>query len=346
MTGMHKKKNSPSSEGYIDIDTVFDCDSSDIEEPKKRKTSEFYSQEKMNSKTEQNLILRNPAAQHKNLTNQKSNIILNSSDPNYSSVQKEANKFIFLLHQVVSSPEHPSISWSDSGKSIIIHDRQSFLENSLPQFSKTTEYAGFIRQLNGYGFRKQIGQKTEYKCQGFEKGREDLLWMMKRKKKDQNNKILNSNNNLQVKNTMSLIPTNQGTWFPEQNTVQYDPRYALQSNYQINNGYLENNKISPVYEDINTQLARMKSKIESQDNKIEKLTEMIKELLFEKIRHNDEKIFGENQEKTVTDNLSKIKLLESDLLNNNSMKNIETNNENSKENDLGLEDSESFSDYF
>lgn len=122
--------------------------------------------------------------------------------------QSLINKFIYNLYQVVCSPLHTSVTWYDQNcEQIIILDRERFTTESLPQISKTTEFAGFVRQMNAYGFRKvrnagssflwgdssakdseksknlQLTAGTVYECEGFNK-KGDRLWTLRRKHKE------------------------------------------------------------------------------------------------------------------------------------------------------------------
>ncbi|BGP18468.1 Flocculation suppression protein [Rhodosporidiobolus nylandii] len=90
------------------------------------------------------------------------------------------------------------ISWSEDGKSFIIHHPSEFARLVLPQYFKHSNFSSFIRQQNFYGFAKQSDpssgagplhtnpdgtavQPWEFKNPNFQRGRPDLLVRIKRK---------------------------------------------------------------------------------------------------------------------------------------------------------------------
>lgn len=88
------------------------------------------------------------------------------------------------------------IRWSDDGKSFIVLDEEEFAKTLIPELFKHNNYASFVRQLNMYGFHKQVGlsdnsmkasenkRKTpsRYANPYFRRGRPELLWLVQKPK--------------------------------------------------------------------------------------------------------------------------------------------------------------------
>eukprot|EP00731_Ephydatia_muelleri_P026086 Em0018g186a len=63
--------------------------------------------------------------------------------------------FIAKVWRIVEDAEYQHlISWSESGKTVLIHDYSQFSKDVLPQYFKHCNFNSFVRQLNLYGFRK------------------------------------------------------------------------------------------------------------------------------------------------------------------------------------------------
>merc|ERR1711953_368961 len=75
------------------------------------------------------------------------------------------SKFVAALYYNLNV--HPCFIWSDDGKSIVITQKEDFTSLILPNISKTSEYSGFIRMLNGYGFRKKMQNEATISKNGF-----------------------------------------------------------------------------------------------------------------------------------------------------------------------------------
>ncbi|KIY68822.1 hypothetical protein CYLTODRAFT_421271 [Cylindrobasidium torrendii FP15055 ss-10] len=64
-------------------------------------------------------------------------------------------RFPFQLWEMVNDEDtNDIISWSEDGMSLCIHDEKRLAEEVIPRWMKTEKAAAFVRQLNGYGFRK------------------------------------------------------------------------------------------------------------------------------------------------------------------------------------------------
>lgn len=94
-------------------------------------------------------------------------------------------KFVKRLYKIVSDPEVQEITWSKSGKSFIVCNKEKFLKSALPLISKTKEYAAFVRLLNHYGFTKVTSindYSEEYFHPNFIKNEEKNLMFITRVK--------------------------------------------------------------------------------------------------------------------------------------------------------------------
>ena len=61
------------------------------------------------------------------------------------------------LHRLLSSHEHDDcISWLTHGRAFKVHRVKEFNERVQPQFFDTTRFASFMRQVNGWGFRRIV----------------------------------------------------------------------------------------------------------------------------------------------------------------------------------------------
>ena len=88
------------------------------------------------------------------------------------------------------------IRWSDNGESFIVVDEDAFAKTLIPELFKHNNYASFVRQLNMYGFHKQVGlsdnsmraseKKTktpsEYSNRFFKKDDAELMWLIQKPK--------------------------------------------------------------------------------------------------------------------------------------------------------------------
>ncbi|ORX99510.1 hypothetical protein K493DRAFT_257201 [Basidiobolus meristosporus CBS 931.73] len=117
-------------------------------------------------------------------------------DPN--STVKTQTAFVGKLYTMVEDPTIQNlISWSNSGKTFLVHEPTEFSKKVLPIYFKHNNWQSFVRQLNMYGFHKVNnvfhsnspidGQPWEFEHNDFRKGAKELLGNIKRKAPKANN---------------------------------------------------------------------------------------------------------------------------------------------------------------
>ena len=91
------------------------------------------------------------------------------------------------------------IRWSQNGDSFIVLDEEEFARTLIPELFKHANYASFVRQLNMYGFHKQVGlsdnsmraserknkSPSEYKNPYFRRGKPTWMWLIQKPKSTQ-----------------------------------------------------------------------------------------------------------------------------------------------------------------
>ena len=91
------------------------------------------------------------------------------------------------------------IRWSQNGDSFIVLDEEEFARTLIPELFKHANYASFVRQLNMYGFHKQVGlsdnsmraserknkSPSEYKNPYFRRGKANWMWLIQKPKSAQ-----------------------------------------------------------------------------------------------------------------------------------------------------------------
>lgn len=93
--------------------------------------------------------------------------------------------FIFpvKLYNILSRSDLSHIiTWMPHGHSWIVLDKQAFVEQVMPEYFSQSQYASFIRQVNGWGFRrmKKGKNKGSYYNKLFLRGEQALARTMKR----------------------------------------------------------------------------------------------------------------------------------------------------------------------
>lgn len=102
-----------------------------------------------------------------------------------------------LWSMVNDNSNEKFIHWSRNGESIIVPNREKFVQEVLPKYFKHSNFASFVRQLNMYGWHKVQDIKSgsmlsnndsrwEFENENFKRGREHLLENIIRQKPNSN----------------------------------------------------------------------------------------------------------------------------------------------------------------
>lgn len=111
-------------------------------------------------------------------------------------------KFLGKLYNLLNDNKYSKeIHWSINGDSFIIDNFHNFCYNIMPNVFGLNLFSSFHHQLNCYGFTK-INEK-EYYNKNFMKDNKNLLFNIKRNKKDKNR--INSKDYLTIKNFQNKI---------------------------------------------------------------------------------------------------------------------------------------------
>lgn len=92
--------------------------------------------------------------------------------------------FVTKAFEIFSDTRHESIcGWGRDGKTILIRRIADFEATVIPLYFKHSNYSSFVRQLNMYDFHKTVAnpQIAEFHHSFFQRGRPDLLHLVKRK---------------------------------------------------------------------------------------------------------------------------------------------------------------------
>lgn len=108
-----------------------------------------------------------------------------------------------LVHSFLDESRNTDlIRWSDDGNSFIVLDEDRFANELIPELFKHNNYASFVRQLNMYGFHKNVGlsdnsmrasetkakRPSVYSNPYFKRGRPELLWLIQKPKNETSGK--------------------------------------------------------------------------------------------------------------------------------------------------------------
>jgi hypothetical protein len=92
------------------------------------------------------------------------------------------NKFINVLYNMLIEENKSIISWMYDNESIIIYNKDLFIEKILPKYFRHSKIASFNRQLNNYGFKiNNKGNTIIFNNIYFRKNNPELLNKIKRK---------------------------------------------------------------------------------------------------------------------------------------------------------------------
>jgi heat shock transcription factor 1 len=117
-------------------------------------------------------------------------VLMEASDSQTTEKVKKPNKFLLRTYKMVSETKnHPFVSWTPDGDSLLIKDVDGFTSKVLPKFFKHKNFSSFIRQLNMYDFSKN--KETDefiYSHPHFRKGNRVNLGKIQRKLVEKNSK--------------------------------------------------------------------------------------------------------------------------------------------------------------
>ncbi|KAL7486554.1 hypothetical protein ACHAW6_012161 [Cyclotella cf. meneghiniana] len=92
--------------------------------------------------------------------------------------------FPMKLYDILCNPEfHHAVSWMPHGRSWKVLNKEFFMEEICPQYFAQTRYESFIRQVNGWGFkrmRREGPDRSSYYHEHFLRGYPNLIDHMRR----------------------------------------------------------------------------------------------------------------------------------------------------------------------
>lgn len=110
---------------------------------------------------------------------------LHDEDPSQPLISEDRiATFPIKMMQILTRPElHHIVSWMPHGRSWKVHKQQAFEALVLPQFFDHSRFSSFVRQANGWGFRRFLSRGADqntYFHERFLRGKPHLLRNMKR----------------------------------------------------------------------------------------------------------------------------------------------------------------------
>ena len=127
------------------------------------------------------------------------------------------------------------IRWSTVGDSFVVLDEEEFARTLIPELFKHKNYASFVRQLNMYGFHKQVGlsdnsmraserknkSPSEYKNPYFRKGKPDWMWLIQKPKavgsKSKGGRVRSEDANEEEEGVDSEVPATTTNLYDDRN---------------------------------------------------------------------------------------------------------------------------------
>ena len=206
-----------------------------------------------------------------NVTNENNNTNINNKQ-NQEKFQGEKYKkksecpnFLLKLYQILGNDEYKDIiHWSDDGKYFIVKNLHDFTENILPKYYKHNNYSSFIRQLNMYDFHKRKSSPNEhiFEHKNFIKDKKELLKLIKRKTKKDNNTNINNNynNNMLVHFsnytpyiTNKLLPSKEAEIMSNipnsnENKIIFNNNNDRKNSFSIDDNLSANNSIHSIFQ--------------------------------------------------------------------------------------------------
>jgi hypothetical protein len=99
-------------------------------------------------------------------------------------IRNQVSSFPMKLHEILSSPEYESIvTWLPHGRAWRVLKPKAFEEKIIPKFFRSSKYASFMRQVNGWGFKRITSPGPDFNAYWHElflRGLPDLCAKMKR----------------------------------------------------------------------------------------------------------------------------------------------------------------------
>ncbi|KAF9593698.1 hypothetical protein IFM89_024636 [Coptis chinensis] len=91
--------------------------------------------------------------------------------------------FLLKTYMLVEDPSTDDvISWNKDGTAFVVWHTAEFSSDLLPTLFKHSNFSSFVRQLNTYGFRKVVTTRWEFYNDMFQRGQQDLLCNIRRRK--------------------------------------------------------------------------------------------------------------------------------------------------------------------
>ena len=187
------------------------------------------------------LVPYNGQNNNNNIINKDKNKIEEQYNGEKYNKRSECPHFLLKLYQILEKDENKDIiHWSDDGKSFIVKNLHDFTENILPQYFKHNNYSSFIRQLNMYDFHKKKSGPNEhiFEHKNFIKDKKELLKLIKRKSKKENNIKLTNKGEIFFPFNNNFLPNKTN------NFIQIMPNYIIANNKEKNSLYNNKNKNS------------------------------------------------------------------------------------------------------
>eukprot|EP00013_Stygamoeba_regulata_P029374 CAMPEP_0177664818 /NCGR_PEP_ID=MMETSP0447-20121125/20716_1 /TAXON_ID=0 /ORGANISM="Stygamoeba regulata, Strain BSH-02190019" /LENGTH=312 /DNA_ID=CAMNT_0019170855 /DNA_START=245 /DNA_END=1180 /DNA_ORIENTATION=- len=70
----------------------------------------------------------------------------------------QPQKFVQTLRDILSDPTaQPYMHWSEDGTCVVVENERDVSDHILPRYFRHEKFCSFVRQLNNYGFKKEVG---------------------------------------------------------------------------------------------------------------------------------------------------------------------------------------------
>ncbi|KAL7466628.1 hypothetical protein ACHAXS_006922 [Conticribra weissflogii] len=126
--------------------------------------------------------------------------------------------FPMKLYDILCNPEfHHAISWMPHGRSWKVLNKDFFMDEICPQYFAQTRYESFIRQVNGWGFkrmRREGPDRSSYYHEHFLRGYPNLIDHMRRPAPGEKSRDLREEPDFYSLNPMPELPLRHGAVYP------------------------------------------------------------------------------------------------------------------------------------